>query len=360
MKALSESAFNKMPIYQGTMTDPRRSPTIADVALRAGVSIATVSRVLNGTTPVVPETADRIRTAIDELHYVPRTAARILASRRTDTLGLLLPEIGEAFFSALLRGIEAEARLAGFDLLIHATSHIPHASTPGPRRSLGEHNTDGLVVFTQSIDSSELERLHRINFPVVLLFQTPPHSVDIPAVLVENQSGAQSLIGHLIEVHGCRRIAFLRGPQGNEDSEQRELGYRLALDSHGVPLDGNLLGTGGFNGEEAGATVQEWLERGIEFDAIFAGDDDAAAGVLSALYRVGRNVPRDVKVVGFDDSPVARFLSPALTTVRAPIELVGREAIRQLVQLIRGEPTEGLSLMRTELIIRESCGCRSN
>src|SRR5512140_641366 len=125
------------------MTDLRRSPTIADVAERAGVSIATVSRVLNGSTPVVPQTAERIRAAIEELHYVPRTAARILASRRTDTLGLLLPEIGEAFFSTLLRGIEAQARAAGFDLLIHATTHIPHASTPSPRRSLAEHNTDG-------------------------------------------------------------------------------------------------------------------------------------------------------------------------------------------------------------------------
>src|SRR5512142_1190337 len=128
------------------MADIHRSPTIADVAERAGVSIATVSRVLNGTTPVVPETAERIRTAIEELHYVPRTAARILASRRTNTIGLLLPEIGEAFFSSLLRGIESEARAAGFDLLIHATMHIPHASVPAARRSLAEHNTDGLLV----------------------------------------------------------------------------------------------------------------------------------------------------------------------------------------------------------------------
>ena len=203
--------------FPATLPDSHRSPTIADVALRAGVSIATVSRVLNGTAPVVAETADRIRAAIDELHYVPRTAARILASRRTDTLGLLLPEIGGAFFSPLLRGIEAEARSAGFDLLIHATSHIAHASAPAPRRSLAEHNTDGLIVFTQSIDVAELARLQQIRFPVVLLYQTPPDALDIPAVLIENQTGAQKLVEHLIEVHGCRRIAFLRGPEGNED-----------------------------------------------------------------------------------------------------------------------------------------------
>jgi LacI family transcriptional regulator len=339
------------------MTKHHHSPTIGDVALRADVSIATVSRVLNQTTPVVPATAERIRAAIEELHYVPRTAARVLASQRTDTLGLLLPEIGEAFFSALLRGIEAEAREAGLDLLIHATSHIAHASTPSPRRTLAEHNTDGIIVFTQSIDSNELARLRRIGFPVVLLYQTPPDSLEIPAVLIENQAGARKVVEHLIEVHGCRRIAYLRGPRGNEDSVQREAGYRLALESHGISQDSTLLGTGGFNEEEASATIQEWLARGIEFDAVFAGDDDAAAGVLSALHRAHRDIPRDVKVVGFDDSPVARFLLPSLTTVRAPIEQVGREGVRQLVRLIRGEPAEVLSLMPTELIVRESCGC---
>jgi DNA-binding LacI/PurR family transcriptional regulator len=288
---------------------------------------------------------------------VPRTAARILASRRTDTLGLLLPEIGGAFFSPLLRGIEAEARAAGFDLLIHATSHIAHASTPAPRRSLAEHNTDGLIVFTQSIDVAELARLQQIRFPVVLLYQTPPDALDIPAVLVENQTGAQKLVEHLIEVHGCRHIAFLRGPEGNEDSQQRQAGYRRALKAHGIPQDSSLLGVGGFNEEEANATIRQWLNQGVEFDAVFAGDDDAAAGALSALRRAGKRIPQDVKVVGFDDLPVARFLSPPLTTVRAPIEQVGREAIRQVVRLIRGEPADRLSLMRTQLVLRESCGC---
>jgi DNA-binding LacI/PurR family transcriptional regulator len=339
------------------MTPNHSSPTIADVAERAGVSIATVSRVLNQTTAVVPATAERIHAAINELHYVPRTAARVLASRRTDTLGLLLPEIGGAFFSPLLRGIEAEARSAGFDLLIHATSHIAHASTPSPRHTLAEHNTDGIIVFTQSIDSEELARLRLLNFPVVLLYQTPPDALDIPAVVVENKSGAQMLVEHLIEVHGCKRIGFLRGPEGNQDSEQRTAGYRQALRKHHIPWDPALLGLGGFNDEDANTTIQQWLEQGIEFDAVFTGDDDAAAGALSALRRAGKRIPQEIKVVGFDDIPVARFLSPPLTTVRAPIEQVGREAIRQVVHLIRGEPAKGLSLMPTELIIRESCGC---
>ncbi len=338
-------------------TRQRQAPTIADVATRAGVSIASVSRVLNQTTPVVPETAERIQAAIEDLHYVPRTAARVLASRRTDTLGLLLPEIGGPFFSPLLRGIEAEARAAGFDLLIHATSHVAHASAPASRRTLAEHNTDGLVVFTQSIDTKELTRLSRLGFPVVLLYQSPPEGLQIPTVLIENASGAQKLVEHLIRVHGCRRIAFLRGPDGNQDSEQRYAGYRRALRANRIALDPALVGVGGFNEEEASATIRQWLTQNTELDAVFAGDDDAATGVLSALHRAGIQIPRDVKVVGFDDLPVARFLSPPLTTVHVPIEQVGREAIRQVVRAIRGERAAGLSRMPTDLIIRESCGC---
>jgi len=339
------------------MPSNQQQPTISDVAQRAGVSIATVSRVINGTTPVAPETAERVQEAIRELAFVPRAAARVLASRRTETFGLLLPEIGGAFFSPLLRGIEAEAQLAGFDLLIHATSHIPHASTPVTHRPLGEHNTDGLIIFTQSIDEKEMVRLNALNFPTVLLYQTPPSTLNIPSVVIENKSGAQMIVEHLVQVHDRRRIVFLRGPDGNEDSEWREQGYHAALEANNIPFDPLLVGMGGFNEEEAQIALQELLIDGVEFDAVFGGDDDTAAGVITALTQAGIRVPQDVAVVGFDDLPIARYLRPALTTVRAPIEQVGRESVRQLVRLIRGEQAEALVMMRTELVVRESCGC---
>ncbi|MBN1452150.1 MAG: LacI family DNA-binding transcriptional regulator [Anaerolineales bacterium] len=339
------------------MLSKKQQPTISDVAEKAGVSIATVSRVINGTTPVASETALRVQEAIKELAFVPRAAARVLASRRTETLGLLLPEIGGAFFSPLLRGIEAEAQAAGYDLLIHATSHIPHASKPVPHRPLGEHNTDGLIVFTQSIDKKELSRLYSLNFPTVLLYQSPPSPLNIPSVTIENKSGAQMIVEHLIQAHNRRRIIFLRGPEGNEDSEWRERGYREALQANGIPFDPSLVAMGGFNEEEAHVALQELLIEGVEFDAVFGGDDDTAAGVISALIHAGKRVPQDVAVVGFDDLPIARYLRPALTTVRAPIEQVGREGVRQLVRLIRGQQAEAFVLLQTEIVIRESCGC---
>jgi LacI family transcriptional regulator len=339
------------------MSNKKQPPTILDVARKAGVSIATVSRVINGTSPVATATTIRVQEVIRELSYVPRAAARVLASRRTETLGLLLPEIGGAFFSPLLRGIEAEAQAAGFDLLIHATSHIPHASTPVAHRPLGEQNTDGLIVFTQSIDEEELNRLHALNFPTVLLYQIPPSPLKIPSVTIENKSGAQRLVEHLIRVHNFRRIVFLRGPEGNQDSEWRERGYRQALAANDIPYDPSLVTTGGFNEEDARIAIQELLSDGIEFEAVFGGDDDSAAGAISALIEAEKRVPRDVAVVGFDDVPIARYLRPALTTVRAPIEQVGREGVRQLVRLIRGEQAEALVMLPTELVIRESCGC---
>lgn len=334
-----------------------KSSTIADVARLAGVSIATVSRVINGNTPVVTSTAERVQAAIKKLNFIPRTAARVLASRRTNTIGLLLPEIGGWFFPSMLRGIESAAHQAGFDLLIHTVDVDYPLKTS--RRALGMHNTDGLIIFTNSVSDEEMSYLQQSGFPIVLLHQTPPANLNIPVITIENKNGAQKIVDHLIEVHACRRIAFLRGPAGHEDSEWRERGYRESLEAHRIPFNESLIASGGFDEAEAVSSVNQWLLDGLEFDAIFSGDDDAALGVFTALQRAGRIIPDHVAVVGFDDVPLARFMSPPLTTVRAPTEQTGKDAVKQLVHLIRGEPAESITLLPTELVIRNSCGCKS-
>jgi DNA-binding LacI/PurR family transcriptional regulator len=335
---------------------PPSRPTIADVAQQAGVSIATVSRVLNGTAPVDSETAQRVRYAIAALNYVPHAAARTLASRRTDTIGLLLPDISGAFFQPMIRGVEAGVNEAGFDLLIHTTLS---RSENTPRRTLGEHNTDGLLVFTESLDTKELTRLHGIGFPVVLLHQAPPNSLNIPVVTIENQSGAQKIVEHLINVHNCRRIVFLQGPEGHEDSTWREKGYRLALKAFGIPFDPTLIRRGNFDRSEAQVSLERLLDDGVIFDAVFTGDDESAIGVLTALRKAGRKVPEDIAIVGFDDSIFANTLLPPLTTVRAPTEQVGKQAVQQLVRVIQGEEVEARLVLSTELTIRQSCGCHT-
>jgi LacI family transcriptional regulator len=328
--------------------------TIADVARLAGVSIATVSRVLNGTAPVDKETAARVRSAVEALNYFPHSAARTLASHRTDTIGLLLPEIIGPFFQPLLRGVEAGVSEAGYDLLIHATQSRPGNAT---RRPLGEHNTDGLLVFTESLDERELARLHGIGFPVVLLHQAPPISLNFPIVTIENQSGAQMIVEHLIKTHNCRKIVFMQGPVGHEDSTWREKGYCMALKAFGIQADPRLIARGNFDRNDARASMERLIAQGVEFDAVFTGDDESAIGVLNALRQAGKKVPEEIAVVGFDDSIFANTLLPPLTTVRAPTEEVGSKAVRQLVRVIQGEAVEPRLVLSTELKLRQSCGC---
>jgi LacI family transcriptional regulator len=329
--------------------------TISDVARQAGVSISTVSRVLNQTVPVDADTAERVRAAVEELNYAPHAAARTLASRKTNTVGLLLLNIGGEFYTPLLRGIEAVVGQANYDLLIHSTQTI--RSDSAYRRPLGEHNTDGLLVFTEAVGEGELQRLHGAGFPVVLLYKSSPRSLNMPGITIENRAGAQRVVEHLIETHGCQRIAFVRGPEGNEDSAEREKGYRQALKKHGLPFDPALVTMGQFEPAIAYQAVRQLLEKGTQMDAIFTGDDDNAVGVIQAVHEAGLRIPQDIRLAGFDDSLFARILTPPLTTVRAPIEEVGRQGARLLIQLIRGEAVPERTVLPVELVIRQSCGC---
>ena len=334
----------------------RSRATIDDVAKKAGVSTATVSRVINNTGPVANSTRKSVIAAIELLNYRPQSAAQILASKKTNTIGLLFQAISSEFFSPMLRGIEFAAQENGYNLLIYSTrSSENNRSTAA--MPLGEHNTDGVLIFVDSVSESEVVRFYEIGFPVVLIHQTPPNGIQIPWVTIENKSGARKIVDHLIEVHNCRRIAFLAGAIGQEDSHWRELGYRESLDTHEIMFDPELIAVGNFDRGVSQQVVNNWIQQGTQFDAIFAADDEMALGVLAAFDHAGINIPDDVALVGFDDIYLARFLSPALTTVRAPTEQVGREAIRLLVEKINGNSTESIVLLPTEVVVRQSCGC---
>lgn len=331
------------------------SATIRDVARRAGVSIATVSRVINQTVPVAVETVARVQAAMDELHFAPHAAARNLATRKTQTVGLLLTDIYGDFFAPMLSGIESITQGAGFDLLISTSGRREPRS--GPALPLGPHNTDGMLVFAGSLDEGGLAQYDTWGFPMVLIHQSSPASLHIPCVTVENKAASCKIVEHLVTAHDRRRIVFLSGPQGNEDSYWRETGYRQALAAQGIPDDPQLVVPGDFDRHVAQGSIQRLLAAGPAFDAVFAGDDEAAVGVLAALHEAGRRVPADVAVVGFDDQRLSAYLTPPLTTVRAPTEEVGREAARQLIHLIQAGAATPLTLLPTELVIRHSCGC---
>ncbi|NJN54948.1 MAG: LacI family transcriptional regulator [Anaerolineae bacterium] len=183
----------------------------------------------------------------------------------------------------------------------------------------------------------------------------PPANTDIPCVTFENKEGARQMTEHLITC-GHRRIAFLAGPVGNEDAQWREQGYREALAAHDLPVDPTLIVQGDFDGEVAATAVTHLLHTTAHIDAIFAADDESARGALQAIQQSGQRVPADIALAGFDDSLLSQYLNPPLTTVRAPIEAAGRAAASQLIQLIQTGRTAALTLLPTELVIRQSCG----
>jgi DNA-binding LacI/PurR family transcriptional regulator len=327
--------------------------TIDDVAEYAGVSAMTVSRLLNDTGAVSERTAEKIRAAIVELNYIPHQGARALAAKKTNTIGLILPEMSDIFFFQLIHGIQETASQQQYDLLIHSTTNPEELDVLN--LPLSRHNTDGLIIFTDSLNEPALRRLFRTQFPLVLLHRTPPEDLDIPAVAFENKDGAYQMMDHLVRC-GHKRIAFLAGAHENEDSYWREEGYRGALAAHNIPFDPNLLAEAGFDEETSFFIVTQWLNDGIAVDAIFAADDVSARGAIRAVQAAGRRVPEDIAVVGFDDNLLSRFIDPPLTTVRAPIEEAGRAAANQLIRRIHGEPADPLTLLPTELVIRRSCG----
>ncbi len=339
------------------MTRKSQSVTIREVAQKAGVSVATVSRYINRNAPISKDVAERLKLVMTELRYVPHAAARQLASQKTRVVGLLLNTLHNDFFVPLLNGIEAVVRKHEYNLVI-ATYLLGSREMPPP---IGPHNTDGMLVFSDGLSDDDLVSLHGRNFPMVLVHRTPPDSIKIPSVTVENKKITFELIEHLIKVHGRRRIMLLRGPIHQEDSYWRETGYKSALMANDIPFDESLILNGDFERNTAYKVLKEFIANNahVQFDAIFTGDDDAAIGVLAVLREYGYRVPEDVSVVGFDDLGFSAFLTPPLTTVSAPTESVGRIATEQLFSLFDKQSPEGVTLLPTELITRRSCGCNT-
>lgn len=337
------------------MTKRSQSITIRDVARQAGVSVATVSRYINRNSTVSDEVAQRIRKVMEELDYVPQTAARNLATRKTRTAGILLNNVSFAFFAPLLSGLEEILRESGYNLLV-ATYHEDLRARFAP--PIGPHNADGVVVFANTLEDERLIHWHDIHFPTVLIYRTSPSSLSIPCVTVENKLAAYKVVTHLIEAHGRRRILYIRAPDNSEDTRRRETSYREALEAHSIAYDPWLVLGGGYEREKAYEHVVDFLSNNPpQFDAVFASDDELALIVMSALRSAGQKVPEDVAVVGFDDQRFASLSVPPLTTVNASTREVGRVAGQQLIKLLQGQPTEPMTIMPTDIVIRQSCGC---
>lgn len=330
--------------------------TIKDVAREAGVSVATVSRVLNGSGPVSEQTGQRIREVAGRLRYVPHGGARSLITRKTQTLGVLLPDLYGEFFSEVIRGMDDTAQRHGFHLLISRAHADRHGIETAMRAMRGR--VDGVVAMAPASDAQPLLDAPEM-LPVVLLCSAP-RGDGADSLTIDNEGGSKAIVGHLVGL-GHTRIAIIKGAPGNFDAAERLRGYRAALRQAGIKADASLAAEGGFTEAGGYAAALELLELKPRPTAIFAANDSMAIGALSALRESGVRVPEDIAVAGFDDIPLARYMDPPLSTVRVPTYELGARALEMLLHRVlhRGDGARRRERVSTELVVRRSCGAGS-
>jgi len=320
------------------MPDSHDRVTIKDVAAQAGVSVATISRVLNGKGPVREATSRRVIETCQALRFTPHGVARSLSIRRTHTIGLLLPDLHGEFFSEVIRGIDAEARRSGYHLLVSGF-HSDRQEMIAVFRAV-RGRVDSLIVMSPDREASALCAYLPAGFPIVLLNNTGVSR----AISIDNYGGAEAMMRHLRAL-GHTRIAFVKGPDQNADAAERLRGYRdTSLQT--IEFEGNFS-------EEAGhAAAIRMLSMAQKPTAVFAANDAMAVGVMIAFRDSGIRVPHDIALAGFDDIPTARYVTPPLTTVNVPIAELGRRAF----DLAISDEEQHHEVLQTTLVIRESCG----
>lgn len=311
--------------------------TIHDVARGANVSIATVSRVLNGQNRVSDATKAKVTETAARLGYIPHSGARSLIKRETRTIGVLLPDIFGEFFSELIRGLDRVTRQHDYSLLV-TCSHGESRSAAAMLKAM-HGKVDGMIVLSSDIELQlDLRRMLR-RTPVVFLNQLPgPEAADYESISMDNFGGALAMTRYLIGL-GHERIAFLRGPEGNLDARHRLEGYREAMAALGHEPLAELEVPGDFSEEAGFRSVGRILHLEPRPTAIFAGNDDMAIGALRALKEAGVRVPEEISLAGFDDIPIIRHLTPPLTSIRTPISELGGKAAERLLSVLEGEGT---------------------
>jgi len=330
--------------------------TIKDVARVAGVSVATVSRVYNGSTLVRADTRDRVRRVAQELGYSPHGAARSLITSRTHTLGVLLPDLYGEFFSEVIRGIDLAAQREGYHLLVSSARDDRRPLETALRSMRGR--VDGLIVMSPDLDARASRRSLPERFPVVLL-NCPPSDAAYDSLGIANYEGARAMVRHLAAL-GHRRIAIIKGAEHNFDAAERLRGYRAALAEAGLVSDPGLEFPGDFSEAAGHAAAGLILAAPDRPTAVFAANDGMAIGALSAFRNAGLRIPEDIAIGGFDDIPMARYVEPTLTSVHVDISALGERATAWLLEALRAPAERELrrETLPTTLVVRRSCGAR--
>lgn len=325
--------------------------TIRDVAAQAGVSVATVSKVINQRYGVAATTVTKVRSVIDELGYEASLVAQSLRNQRTNVIGVLVADI-EPFSAELLKGSADAIRGSGFELVVYSAGGRANEQVGWERRYLSRLSgtlLDGAVLVTPTITEADMRR----STPIVAV---DPHTgpADLPSVAADSFAGAQAVTEHLI-AGGHRRIGMVSGRPDLQSAQQREAGYRQALIEAGIPVEDDLVTVGAYDPGLARASAHRLLSTVERPTAIFCANDISAIAVIEATRELGLSVPGDVSIAGFDNIPESALCDPPLTTVEQPIREMGRRSVEMLIALISGqELAERTVTLSTRLVVRGS------
>lgn len=325
-------------------------PTIRDVARQAGVSHQTVSRVINGSDDVLPETRAVVEAAIEELGYRPSAIARSMARGLSHTLAIISPNLTDYTFASVIEGAEVEARQHSYFVLSSSASD-PQAFHGLVDELVGHRRVDGLIVINPYAD--ERYQLLPKDFPVVFV-GARSHDENVCSISLDDEKVAYEATQHLISL-GHRRIALVTGPMEEDCSQDRLEGFQRALKEAEVSFDPSLVFEGDWSASSGSEALMDFVRKGNLPTAVFAQNDRMAIGVMGAARDANLKVPDQLSVIGVDDMPLSSYFDPPLTTMRQDMPLIGREAIRKLIDIIQNKTVEQTVLkLPAQLVVRQS------
>lgn len=329
------------------------NPTIRDVAELAEVHPSTVSRVINGDSRISEKTKNKVLLIIKKLGYTPNAIARGLKTKRTYTLGMLIPDITNPFFAELARGVEDAANENGFNIILcNSDDKLKKERTY--LNILKEKRVDGLILGTAHTRDKSILKLEKNNFPYILVSRNI-EGLDKNCIIIDDVAGGMMATEYLIKL-GHHRIAHITGPLKTRSALNRLKGYQLALKKHKIEYNDELVGEGDFRIKGGYQVMKRFLKLAKLPTAIFAANDLLALGAMQAIQKKNSHIPEDFSVIGFNDIELASFVYPPLTTIRQPMQKMGALAVKMLLKIIKeGEFNQKKVMLKPKLIIRESC-----
>jgi len=335
-----------------TWKQEEQMATMLDVSLRAGVSKATVSRVLNGTGQVKESTRQQVFNAMEELGYRPNFLARSLANRTSNSIGLVVSTFDGFYFGRLLQQASRQTETHGKQLIVTDGHDTPEREEEAVQM-LADRQCDAIVLYTRYMSEKAIMKLiNSVQMPLVVINRDVSQARE-RCVFFEQQAAAFSAVEYLIS-QGHREIACMTVPIHTPTGKARLTGYRMALEKHGIPWDESRVKYGDSGMTRGYELCQELLNDKVPFSALFACNDDMALGASKALHQAGLHIPQDVSLFGFDDAPCAKWLEPALSTVYLPIDNMITTAIDQAIRLAKSEPIEAIPPFTGTLVLRDS------